>query len=123
VRGKVRAETSAGREATVILVRRGDRSDPATVGISVDTATTGFLIVDRYPTWKAAGPRGDCLPPLDARGDFWHSDVRFDAVVRVPPNVRLIVRVMDGDIDVRALRGPRDVVSNQGAILGESHLP
>lgn len=123
VRGSVRAETIPGREATVILVRRGDRSDPATAQLSVDTAGIDFRIVDRYPAPSGTGPRGDCLPPLDARGDFWRSDVRLDAVVRIPPHVRLIVRVMDGDVDVRQLAGPRDVSTNQGAVLGAAYHP
>jgi hypothetical protein len=123
VRGSVRAETIPGQEATVVLVRRGNRSDPTTARLSVDTAGGDFRIADRYPAANATGSREDCLPALDARGDFWHSDVRVDAVVRIPSRARLIVRVMDGDIDTRALSGPRDVVTNQGAVLGEAYRP
>jgi hypothetical protein len=123
VRGSVRAERISGQQATVTVVRRSARSDPLTTELSVDTAGMDFRIVDRYPGPHGANQRGDCLPPLDTRGDFWHSDVRVDAVVRVPSNVRLIVRLMDGDIDVRPLSGPRDASSNQGAVLGEAHRP
>ena len=123
VRGSVHAETIPGQEATVILVRRGDRSDPVTARLSVDTVGADFRILDHYPAPNATGPREDCLPPLDARGDFWHSDVRVDAVVRIPARARLIVRVMDGDIDVRPLSGPRDVGTNQGAVLGDAYRP
>jgi hypothetical protein len=123
VRGSVRAETIPGQEATVVLIRRGDRSDPTTARLSVDTAGGDFRIADRYPAANATVSREDCLPALDTRGDFWHSDVRVDAVVRIPPGARLIVRVMDGDIDVRPLSGPRDVVTNQGAVLGEAYRP
>ena len=123
VRGSVRAETIPGQEATVVVIRRGDRSDPTTARLSVDTAGGDFRIADRYPAANATRSREDCLPALDARGDFWHSDVRVDAVVRIPARARLIVQVMDGDIDVRSLSGPRDVGTNQGTVLGEAYQP
>jgi hypothetical protein len=120
VRGSVRAETIPGQEAEVVLVPRSDHSDPAAVRLSVDTVGSDFRVVDRYPT-AAPGPRRECLPPLDERGDFWHTDVRVAALVRVPAHVRLIVRLIDGDIDVRPVSGPREVETNQGAVLGAVH--
>ncbi|MCI0569441.1 MAG: hypothetical protein L0Y66_01690 [Myxococcaceae bacterium] len=44
-------------------------------------------------------------------------------VVRLPPEVNLRVRLMDGDIDVRRLDGPRDVSTNTGSVLGVPLLP
>jgi hypothetical protein len=121
VRGSVRAEATAGRKVVITLVRRGEHSDPAEVQLAVDTTNGVIHIQDRYPMVGPVTLRHDCLPPIDRRGDFWHSDVRLDAVVQVPADVRLVVQLMDGGIDVRRVSGPRDVRTNQGAVLGAEH--
>jgi hypothetical protein len=123
VRGSLRAETDSGTETVVALVRRGEHSEPASTRLTVDTSSKRVRIEDRYPAVNAINLGHECVSPTDARGDFWHSDVRFDAVVRVPAGVRLIVHLMDGDVDVRSLTGPRDVRTNQGAVRGEAHVP
>ena len=120
VRGSIRAETGSGQKVTIIVIRRGVRSDPMATGLSINTTGTDLGLSDHYPALINAVGRVDCLPPLDARGDFWHSDVRFDVVLRLPPNIRLLVNLLDGDIDVRALSGLRGVSTIQGTILGEA---
>jgi hypothetical protein len=121
--GSLRAETSVGRETDIILVRQDVRSDPASARLIADTTIDAVRIEDRYPRTGGMDPRHDCLPPEDARGNYWHSDVRLSTIVRVPANVRLVVHLVDGDIDVRAVIGPRDVFTNQGVIRGVAHLP
>ena len=55
-------------------------------------------IRDRYPSNPIMAPR-ECLPPLDARGDFWNNSVRFDTVVWVPRATVVIVKVKDGRVE------------------------
>ena len=118
VRGFVRVVTVPGAEGAVSVVRRGTRSDPSAVRLTVDSTAGRVLIEDRYPATLSPSPRRECLPPDGGRGDFWHSDVRLEATVRVPAGVRVVVHLMDGDIDVRDVSGPRSVASNQGAVRG-----
>lgn len=122
VRGSIRAETVDGPNAEVTLVRRGVRSAPGSAHAVVKRARGGIRVEDRYPT-RYGRRHDECLPPDGARGDFWHSDVRFDAVVRVPRGVRLVAHLMSGDVDVRALAGPRDVSTNDGAVRGAARTP
>jgi hypothetical protein len=123
VRGSVRAETSSRSTVEILTSLRGTRSNPASVRLVVDTTVAGIHVQDRYPAMSASAIRAGCLPPSDGRGDYWHSDVRLETVVRVPVGVRLVVRLMDGDIDVRALEGPREVRTNQGAVHGVGRYP
>ncbi|HEY9514513.1 MAG TPA: hypothetical protein VIQ74_02450 [Gemmatimonadaceae bacterium] len=123
IRGSLRAHTVEGSEAEVALVRRGIHSDPASVRITVDTTTAGIRIEDRYPPVSRMTQYRECLPPDDGRGDFWHNDVRLETIVSLPADTRLVVHLMDGDIDVRAIDGPRDVSTNQGIVKGVAHLP
>jgi hypothetical protein len=118
VRGFVRVVTVPGAASAVSIVRRGTRSDPSAVRLTVDSTAGRVLIEDRYPATLSPSPRRECLPPDGGRGDFWHSDVRLEATVRVPAGVRVEVHLMDGDIDVRDVSGPRSVASNQGVVWG-----
>jgi hypothetical protein len=122
VRGSLRAVTVEGPDAAVVLVRRSVRSSPGSAHVVVARAGRGIRIEDRYP--RRSTRRGEeCLPPDDGRGDFWHSDVRLETVVRVPRGVRLVAHLMSGDVDVSALAGPRDVSTNDGAVRGAARNP
>ena len=122
VRGSLRAVSTADSAVTVELVRRAIRSDPLSARLVVDTTAGRIRITDRYRPF-APGARRECLPLDDGRGDFWHSDVRIDAVVHVPHGVRLEVHVMSGDVDLRQLAGPRGASTNDGDVRGAAHIP
>ena len=99
------------RPVTIRIVRGSYRiirdEGPVTVAIKVHSAGGGpvpvkfgvengdqLIISDVYPasgfrSWK------ECLPPEDARGDFWTSDAIIDAVIHAPQSVEVKVEVMD----------------------------
>ena len=103
--------TGDSRPVTVRIVRGSYRivrgQGPVTVAMKVHSAGGGpaplkfdvedgdrLIISDVYPasgfrSWK------ECLPPQDARGDFWASDAVIDAVIHAPQSVEVRVEVMD----------------------------
>ncbi|HEU4643612.1 MAG TPA: hypothetical protein VFS44_14240 [Gemmatimonadaceae bacterium] len=118
VRGSIRIERSRTPEVEVIARRHAVRSDPMSVTMRVDTTAEGLSFIASHPPMPplSAGSRHDCLPPEDDRGDFWHSDVRVELLVRVPDGVRVLARVMSGDIDVAPVAAELDLTTNTGAV-------
>ncbi|HEX6536970.1 MAG TPA: hypothetical protein VF041_20460 [Gemmatimonadaceae bacterium] len=130
VRGTVRVERlresgsgesgGSGGSALVEVVarRRGTTSDPASVGMRVDTIAGGMKVTAVYPpsVVPGGGARHDCLMPEDDRGDFWHSDVRVELLVRVSDDARLDVRLVDGDIAIAPVAAALRLATNTGSI-------
>ena len=93
VRGSVEIRRREG-PVRVEVTRSADRSDRFEAAINVSEQYDLILISDRYPMRSAVNYR-ECLPPLDARGDFWSSDVRLFAVVWAPPSLPVGVELMN----------------------------
>ena len=92
VRGSYRIVRRPG-PAVVSMSVFSPGGDPEAVHFSVD-ARKSVTITDVYPkaglrNWK------ECLPPNDARGDFWASDAFIEAVIEAPPSLPVTVEVMD----------------------------
>ena len=93
VRGSVEIRRREG-PVRVEITRSADLSDPFEAAITVSERSDQILISDRYPMRSGVNYR-ECLPPLDARGDFWSSDVRLIAVVWAPQSLPVGVEVME----------------------------
>ena len=93
VRGSVEIRRREG-PVRVEVSRSADRSDPLEAAVNVSEQYDQILISDRYPMRSAVNYR-ECLPPLDARGDFWSSDVRLIAVVWAPQSLPVGVEIME----------------------------
>ena len=117
VRGKVRLVPALGNVMTIIVLLHGVHDAPETVMVEADTSTQSIAIRTRYhATRSPLARRGECLPAETLLGDFWDSDVTADVTVRVPVEVRVQVRLMWGDIDGGAVRGPVDLVTQNGSV-------
>jgi hypothetical protein len=93
VRGSIEVRRRDG-PVRVEVIRSAHRSDPFEAAIVVSQEADGITISDRYPARSGADYR-ECLPPVDARGDFWSSDVRLTAVVRAPQSLPVRVELTD----------------------------
>jgi hypothetical protein len=94
------------------VVPGGD--DVAAVTFSAVEVDGVVRIRDRYPP-RARWP-GDCLPPVDERGDYWTHVVRLEVTILVPPQTRLRVRVTSGNIVTSAASGDFDLKSWDGVV-------
>ena len=92
VRGSYRIVRSDGPVLVSMRVR-GHSLDPPTVRFAVEERDR-VTISDVYPSSGLPSFK-ECLPPNDARGDFWASDAVIDAVIRAPALVPVEVEVMD----------------------------
>lgn len=101
VRGDVRITSSQTDRADLRITRVGVRSDPASVRLRVDSTANGVRLETLFPPRyrNASGEEHECLPPDRGRGDFFHSDVTTDVVVRVPRGVAVTVKQMAGRVE------------------------
>jgi hypothetical protein len=97
VRGSVRIVRRAGR-VRIALLQSSAVASSAFVTMVVDEGADLIAVVDRYP--GQLNGSAECLPPLTARGNFWASDVRVEAVVYAPDGFPI-------EVDVMALRAER----------------
>lgn len=130
VRGTIRAVPSSGREVEVVAVRRGERSDPASVRIEVLPHEGGVTVCAVYPRGSRRGNDRGSRSGEDAveegynrceRGEWRDmnvrdNDVSVDFTVRVPAGVRLAALNVSGDVEAEGLRGYVDARSVSGDV-------
>jgi hypothetical protein len=95
IRGRIRIVRRPG-PVEIEIARGPGEGRAALVSIELAERDGAVTVRDLYPPRIAAD---ECLPPVDGRGDFWTSIVRFDAVRRAPRGVRVSARVMDGRVE------------------------
>jgi len=97
VRGEVRIIRRPG-PLQVEIIRRALSGYPTDAELLTTEDGSSIIISDRYPS-RAAWLRRESLPPMDERGDFWHSIVWLDVTVLVPGSTYVQAELMDGQID------------------------
>jgi putative adhesin len=104
VNGSVRAEPAAGAQAEVTAVKRGRRSDPASVSVQVViNPSGGVTICTIYPS--TAGQQNACQSGEGGRMTVHDNDVTVDYTVKVPAGVRFVGRTVNGSVTARSLQG------------------
>jgi len=94
VRGQIRIVRGPG-PIRVEVSRHAIDGYSSDAEILVQEIGGSVLITDRYPRgwfWR----HRESLPPIDERGDFWHTIVIIQATIRVPSSVFVRVELMDG---------------------------
>lgn len=105
VNGSVRAEPAAGAQAEVTAVKRGRRSDPASVSVKVAiNPSGGVTFCTTYPS-TPGGQQNDCRSGERGGTNVHDNDVTVDYTVKVPPGVRFVARTVNGSVTARALQG------------------
>jgi hypothetical protein len=108
VNGSVRAEPANGVQAEVTAVKRGRRSDPATVSVQVVmNPSGGVTICSVYPS-AGGGQQNDCQSGDMGRQTVHDNDVTVDYTVKVPAGVHFVGRTVNGSVTARSLQGDVD---------------
>jgi len=111
INGDISAEPATGGEVEVIANKKGRHSDPGAVKIQVVEHPGGVTICAIYPS-DDSDQSNTCEPGEEttphnssATINVRNNDVRVDFAVRIPANVELIGRTINGGINARSLNG------------------
>jgi len=97
IRGEVKVERSSAQSIEMEVLGPGnDELAQVALRISWDGDRTSVIDIfpQRYGAWQ-----DECLPPPDARGDFWRVHSRPRIVLHVPAGVVVDIRVREGKVD------------------------
>jgi DUF4097 and DUF4098 domain-containing protein YvlB len=108
VNGSVRAEPASGPQAEVTAVKRGRRSDPATVSVQVVMNPSGGVTVCTVYPSTSGGLKNDCQSGDTTRQTVHDNDVMVDYTVKVPAGVHFVGRTVNGSVTARSLQGDVD---------------
>jgi hypothetical protein len=114
VNGDVRATAGSGSEVVVTAVKKGRKSDPASVKIEVVNSPAGVTICAVYPS---SGKRANsCGAGDDGHMSTNENDVSVDFTVQVPAGVKFVGRTVNGSVGTERLGGDADVSTVNGDV-------
>jgi hypothetical protein len=125
INGDVEAVLASGSQAEVVARKRGRRSDPASVSVTVVEHDGHVTICAAYPTPPRNARRrnnsdhdgpNECRPGDEGRMNVRDNDVQVDFVVRVPADVEFIGRNVNGDVVATSLKSDVEAYSVNGRI-------
>jgi hypothetical protein len=96
IRGEVKIERSRGQRIEMEVLGPGD-DDLAQIASRISWDGDRTSVIDIFPRRYGAW-QDECLPPPDARGDFWRVHSRPRIVLHVPAGVVVDVRVREGKV-------------------------
>ena len=115
INGDVDAGPASGDRVEVTAVKRGRRSDPASVQVKVMEHAGGVTICAVYPTPEGRRPN-ECLPGEGGHLGANDNDVSVRFTVRVPAGVRFVGRTVNGDIEAEGLTGDVQATTVNGGV-------
>ncbi|MDB5673336.1 MAG: hypothetical protein JWM65_318 [Sphingomonas bacterium] len=96
IRGEVKVERSSTRRIEMEVLGPGN-DDLARIAFRISWDGDRTSVIDIFPQRYGAW-QDECLPPPDARGDFWRVHSRPRIVLHVPAGVVVDVRVREGKV-------------------------
>ncbi len=114
VNGDVRATAGSGSEVVVTAVKKGRKSDPASVKIEVVNSGAGVTICAVYPS---SGKRANsCGAGDDGHMSTNDNDVSVSFTVQVPAGVKFVGRTVNGSVSTERLGSDADVSTVNGDV-------
>ena len=114
VNGDVRATAASGSEVVVTAVKKGRKSDPASVKIEVVNSGAGVTICAVYPS---SGKRANsCGAGDDGHMSTNDNDVSVSFTVQVPAGVKVVGRTVNGSVSTERLGSDADVSTVNGDV-------
>ena len=96
IRGEVTIERSSAQRITIEVLGPGN-DDLAQIALRISWDGDRTSVIDIFPQRYGAW-QDECLPPPDARGDFWRVHGRPRIVLHVPAGVVVDIRVREGKV-------------------------
>jgi hypothetical protein len=115
INGDVDAGPASGDRVEVAAVKRGRRSDPASVQVKVVEHAGGVTICAVYPSSQGRRPN-ECLPGEGGHLGANDNDVSVRFTVRVPAGVRFVGRTVNGDVAAEHLAGDVQATTVNGGV-------
>jgi len=114
VNGDVRATAGSGSEVVVTAVKKGRKSDPASVSIEVVNSDAGVTICAVYP---GSGKRANtCGAGDDGHISTNDNDVSVTFTVQVPAGVKFAGNTVNGSVSVEGLGADATVSTVNGDV-------
>ena len=114
VNGRIAASPSSGREIELVASKRGRRYDPKAVEIAFVEHAGGLTICAVYPS--SDGGKNECTPGKGGRMHVRNNDVQVEFVVKLPANVSLVARTVNGSIEADGLGGNLEAYTVNGSV-------
>ena len=116
VNGGIRAEPASGNQVEVQATKRARRSNVDSVQVKVLEHAGGVTICAVYPSDDLSRPNS-CEPGEgNGRNSVRNNDVSVDFVVKVPSQVALLARTVNGEINASSLNGNVTAQTINGSI-------
>lgn len=115
VNGSIEASGASGREVEVFAAKKGRRSDPAGVEISVVEHPDGVTICAVYPPGRGR-EENECRPGGKGRMNTHNNDVEVTWTIRVPQGIRFVGRTVNGRVSARGLTADTEAYTVNGGI-------
>jgi hypothetical protein len=96
IRGEVKVERSSAQRIEMEVLGPGN-DDLAQIALRISWDGDRTSVIDIFPQRYGAW-QDECLPPPDARGDFWRVHGRPRIVLHVPAGVAVDIRVREGKV-------------------------
>lgn len=114
VNGDVRATAGSGSEVVVTAVKKGRKSDPASVKIEVVTSAAGITICAVYPS---TGKRtNSCGAGDEGSMSTDNNDVSVSFSVQVPAGVKFAGHTVNGSVSTERLGSDAEVSTVNGDV-------
>ncbi len=117
INGTITATPAAGGQASVSVVKRARKSDPAKVEIVKLEHANGVTICAVYPSSDWLGRANTCEPGGGGRSSVRDNDVKVEFTVQVPAGVTLVAKNVNGDITATNLKSDIDADTVNGSIV------
>jgi putative adhesin len=118
INGRIAATPASGREIELVALKRGRRHDPKLVEIEFVEHAGGLTICAVYPS--SDGGKNECKPGKAGRMHVRNNDVQVEFVLKLPANVSLVARTVNGSIEADGLGGNLEAYTVNGSVRLEA---
>jgi DUF4097 and DUF4098 domain-containing protein YvlB len=114
INGGITATGSSAGQVEVTAVKRGRKSDPASVKVEIVEHAGGVTICAVYPS--VDGRENTCAPGSGGRLSAKDNDVNVEFQVKVPAGVRFVGRTVNGGISASGLTADAEATTVNGGV-------
>jgi len=118
--GDIKAERATGSEVEISVQIVGTHPDPASIRIDVVPHDGGVLVCTIY---LGLSRPEHCTPEKTPSVTLNNSDIRVLYTLRVPPDVNLVARTVNGNVSVNLPDSPASVYTVNGRVVLTTSRP